>query len=155
LGHPSPPQRSGMILPIPEKCKGCGICELTCSLLHEGICSPQLSRIHLYRDNFTEECTHSLCIQCDWPACFFACPVGAIFIDSKTGARVIDESQCIGCGSCAKACPLNSDGTIIKYKSDKGVYFKCDLCQGREKGPACVEACPWEALKFIPASERG
>jgi Fe-S-cluster-containing hydrogenase component 2 len=30
---------------------------------------------------------------------------------------------------------------------------KCDLCTGREKGPACVEACPNEALRLIDLSK--
>jgi Fe-S-cluster-containing hydrogenase component 2 len=30
----------------------------------------------------------------------------------------------------------------------KSIAVKCDLCVGREDGPACVEVCPTEALSF-------
>ena len=29
------------------------------------------------------------------------------------------------------------------------VANKCDLCVGREKGPACLASCPTEALKLV------
>ena len=33
-------------------------------------------------------------------------------------------------------------------------YFKCDLCYDRPEGPVCVQICPGEALKLVPAEER-
>jgi carbon-monoxide dehydrogenase iron sulfur subunit len=70
-----------------------------------------------------------------------------MYVDKVTGARMIDATKCIGCGLCAKACPYNSDGHIIKYNASKNVYVKCDMCTGRADGPACVQACKWGALE--------
>jgi len=40
------------------------------------------------------------CCYCS--ECLFACPVGAITMDSK-GAH-IDSEKCVGCGECADNC---------------------------------------------------
>lgn len=74
-----------------------------------------------------------------------ACPVeGAMVVDEKTGARLIEESRCTGCGECAEACPYNKEGTIIVANTKRGVYVKCDLCGG---DPQCASFCPTGALK--------
>jgi len=140
-------QKSGKIGINKEICHGCGICELACSLYHEGVCSQTLSRIYVRRDPLNGECAPETCRQCDSPECFFACPVDAIVIHTQTGARIIVEEDCIACGKCSKACPFNEDGKIIG--SNETPYFKCDLCSNREKGPICVEACPWGALEYL------
>jgi Fe-S-cluster-containing hydrogenase component 2 len=79
-----------------------------------------------------------------------------MYVDLKTGARVIDEKKCTGCGSCAAACPLMPEKIVIKYKvvASKRIYFKCDLCSDRSKGPVCVEACPSSAITFSPIRGR-
>jgi len=75
-----------------------------------------------------------------------ACPVdGAMIVDPKTGARLIVESKCIGCGECAKMCPFNAEGDIIFLNAKKGAYVKCDLCGGE---PKCVEFCATGALEL-------
>lgn len=150
------PQRSGVIVVNKDLCSGCGICELACSLYHEGQCNPSLSRIDVEKIFLSLEFEPHVCIQCDWPSCYFECPTGAIKIDPKTGARYIDEDDCVGCGKCAEACPLMPKSEIIRYKTyqKKKIYFKCDLCKDREEGPVCVEMCPRNALSFVPMEDR-
>ena len=155
------PPRSGVIVIDNHICLECRECEVACSLYHEGECNPHLSRIRVHFDDFLPMFPElEICKQCDWPACYYACTSiykdPAMYIDPKTGARVIDEAKCKGCGACARACPLMPEKAIIKYKEVEGrrVYFKCDLCKDRPEGPVCVEVCPPGALKFIPASER-
>ena len=103
---------------------------------------------------------HDICQQCERPECYYACISvcgdPAMYIDDKTGARVIDESKCSGCGACAESCPLMPNKRVMGYKEADGgrVFFKCDLCKDRALGPICVEVCPPGALKFIDASER-
>jgi Fe-S-cluster-containing hydrogenase component 2 len=71
-----------------------------------------------------------------------ACPVNAIAVDDNTGAKVVIESLCIGCHLCTLACPF---GTVFTLpKTDKAA--KCNLCGG---APACVTACPTDAIEFI------
>lgn len=153
--------KSAVIKVDGQICLECLECELTCSLYHEGVCSPSLSRIHVIFDDFLPEFpTHDVCIQCDWPACYYACvshhKEPAMYIDLKTGARVIDETKCVGCGACATSCPLMPERRIISYKMVNGrkTYLKCDLCRNRENGPICVEACPPKAITLVPAEAR-
>lgn len=147
------PPNSGKLEVDLDTCHQCGLCELFCSLYHDGVCSPSVSRISLLRNPFTGDSLVETCRQCAYPDCYFVCPVGAIVIDEKTGARVIVEENCIACGKCAQACPFNGEKTIIKHDQEKKSYFKCHLCHGREIGPVCVEACPWNALTFVPRKE--
>lgn len=133
-----------------EKCTGCRSCELACSISHEGISSPTLSRLSILRDFISGENSIEICKQCEGPECMLACPVeDAMFIDEKTGARIINEEKCIACGNCARACPFNENDSIIKYNPNKNVYIKCDLCYLRKDGPVCVQICPYGALSYV------
>lgn len=146
--------KSGVIVFNPAVCTGCGTCELMCSLYHEGVGGPALSRARVVRDPFTAKFSFNVCKQCLCPSCYSACPLKdkALCIDEETGAKYIDEDKCTGCRQCIEACPF--DPPEIKYNAEKNVAFKCDLCRGREGGPICVEYCPVEALNFAPASEK-
>ena len=70
---------------------------------------------------------------------FNTCPVHAIHSDEETGARVVDEDVCIGCGMCCAACPWN----MPHINAQTGTSTKCISC-GR-----CAEQCPNGAIKFI------
>jgi Fe-S-cluster-containing dehydrogenase component len=94
-----------------------------------------------------------ICRQCEEPACLDACPREAI---KKLGNGIIRRMNmlCIGCGSCAIACPFG----VIEPEIHSYVISKCDLCadrvaEGRE--PACVAACPSGALSFEEVAEAG
>jgi Fe-S-cluster-containing hydrogenase component 2 len=135
-------------------CAGCGICEVMCSLFHEGAVRPALARSHMIREPFTAKHRHFVCRQCSSPACYAACPLKdkAICIDDLTGITYINEAECTGCGMCVEACPFDPPG--MKINTDKQVVFKCDLCMNRKAGPTCVEYCPFQALKFNAKDKR-
>jgi len=140
--------KSGPIVYHPNVCSACGVCEVMCSLWHEGEIGPALARSNIIRDAFTAKHRHVICLQCDDPGCYFACPNRdkALCIDRATGVVFINEDECDGCGLCIDACPF--DPSRIKFNAGKKVAFKCDLCKGREGGPLCVEYCPFKALTF-------
>jgi len=146
--------KSDMLVHDPDICSGCGICELMCSLYHEGEVSPVLARGTLKRDPFEAEYHFSSCRQCLAPSCYVSCPFPdkAIKIDQKTGVKYIVDDVCTGCKKCIRACPFNPPE--IKYNKEKKLAYKCDLCRGRQKGPICVEYCPQGALSVSQAKRR-
>jgi ferredoxin len=89
------------------------------------------------------------------------CPTGAMTRDAR-GEVHIREELCTGCGSCAKACPWDNVQMAPKAASSKRhltvvqastqIAVKCDLCHERAAGPACVSACPTDAIVRIDPS---
>jgi Fe-S-cluster-containing hydrogenase component 2 len=146
--------KSGVIVYNPSACSACGVCEIMCSLWHEGIIGPSLARANIIRDAFTAKHRHIVCQQCHYPSCYYACPLPdrALCIDEATGAVYVNEAECIGCDLCIDACPF--EPPRIKYNTEKKVAFKCDLCKDREQGPVCVEYCPFQALTYVTKDER-
>jgi electron transport protein HydN len=86
------------------------------------------------------------------------CPVKAIEIVNN--AVVVSENKCIGCKTCMIACPYGAidmmaagDGRKQSDNSNRIVANKCDLCAGREGGPACIQVCPTASLKLVTQDE--
>lgn len=133
----------GHVVHDPAICSGCRTCEIVCSVAHEGVASSELSRLK-WEKGVMDACITTIynCKQCPGAECVAVCPSGALTVDSKTGARVIDEKKCVGCQLCLNACPVNPK--MIRYNEKKNVCFKCDLCDG---DPQCVKFCPMGALK--------
>jgi len=99
------------------------------------------------------------CMHCDNPPCAKICPFSA---QEKTpeGPVVIDPDLCFGGAKCRDVCPWGIParqagvGLYLKLApklAGGGVMYKCDLCHDRVvdgSRPACVEACPQQALFF-------
>ena len=120
-------------------CSGCRLCQLACSLFHYGECNLELASIRVIKDVFYGEYQVETCRQCKEPQCVSACPTQAIYVDEKTGAKVIDEKNCTGCRACEEECLFH----MIGYIPEKNLCFKCDLCGG---DPQCVNNCPYAAV---------
>ncbi len=89
-----------------------------------------------------------MCRHCLEPACVSACIVGALQKTAE-GPVIYNESRCMGCRYCMMACPYD----IPRYDWDRPVPYirKCTMCYHRlreGKKPACIDACPEEALLF-------
>lgn len=133
---------------VPDRCTGCMQCELACSWVQTGTFAPSRSVIRV--NVFDEEASYApyTCLQCDEAWCMSACPVNAITIDDRTGAKIVLEKLCIGCHLCTIACPF---GTVFTTPvTDKA--SKCHLCGGQ---PACATACPTAAIEFIEIPKAG
>ncbi len=92
----------------------------------------------------------SACHHCVDPACLNACPVDAYEKDPITGIVKHLDDQCIGCQYCTLACPYD----VPKFQVKKGIVRKCDMCADRLRSgeaPACVQACPHEAIRITVA----
>ena len=118
-----------------------------------------------------------LCQQCDNAPCEPVCPVYATYHNNE-GLNVQVYNRCVGTRFCGNNCPyharsfnfwepvwpvelrnqLNPDVTV----RSRGIMEKCTFCiqrirratRGRQEvedgtlAPACVQACPTEALNF-------
>ena len=144
------PISKGVIMVDPEKCMGCRSCENICALYHEGAVGTSLSCIQVLKDwrepgsSIEAEFAPMACRQCPNPLCALSCPVDAITVETKTGARVVDPEKCIGCEICLGSCPFNPPRIQMNRQTKKA--FKCDLCGG---DPLCVKVCPASALTFV------
>jgi len=127
-----------------EKCTGCRLCELVCSVYHDGVSNRTRSRIHIIKFHNQGIFFPMVCQQCQDAACMAICPKDAIYRDEELGRVMINYDLCIGCKMCVAACPfggmgINKDGTVIK----------CDLCDG---DPQCVRFCDMKAVDYVEAS---
>ena len=87
------------------------------------------------------------CHHCLEPACMHGCPVNAYEKDPITGIVAHLDDQCIGCKYCMFMCPYD----VPVYSPSKGIVRKCNMCTDRlavGEAPACVKACPNEAIKI-------
>ena len=136
-----------------DKCVNCAACAVAC--MDQNDIFPECGDMPLRRC-FTVEEGHGMntkmtymsigCMHCADAPCISACPVGCLRKDTETGLTVYDNTNCIGCHSCAMACPFGAPSF-----NREGKMIKCDGCNERVKfglEPACVRVCPFDALKL-------
>ncbi|MES2920283.1 MAG: DmsC/YnfH family molybdoenzyme membrane anchor subunit [Verrucomicrobiota bacterium] len=135
-----------------DRCTGCKACVSACHSLNG------LDDHEAWRDVGTllggrdtpgwQQTVTTACHHCEDPGCMNGCPVGAYEKDKDTGiVRHLDD-QCIGCSYCILKCPYD----VPKYSKKRGIVRKCDMCHQRlaeGEAPACVQACPTEAIRII------
>ncbi len=132
----------------PDRCTGCRVCEIACSLEHTGECNPNRSRIKVMKDEAEGIDLPVVCMHCADPPCVEVCPTGAMTRDDASGAVSIQEEACLGCKLCMLVCPLGA--ITVDSGSAQGGVMKCDLCQGN---PKCVMFCETKAIDFVPAED--
>lgn len=148
-----------------SRCVGCRTCQLACKDYKSSGIGISFRRVVEYEGGrwFQQESgaveatnvfayyTSLSCNHCDDPACTKACPTGAMSKNSY-GIVSVDSDKCIGCKSCAMACPYGAP----QYDEHAGHMTKCNGCSERldeGQSPICVEACPFRALEAGPISE--
>ena len=147
-----------------EVCVRCGHCAWTCAHSHADGVSRLVRRGEKVTVRDASDGTSRAlivpggCQQCKHPACMIGCPTGAIGRDPRGGVFV-REDLCVGCGQCERACPWGSvhmaprtiggAKTRLPVVESELVAVKCDACRGDADGPACIRACPVEAIARV------
>lgn len=132
-----------------ERCVGCGACTVACMDQNDISAGEKPLRAITRCDRGPEgplwQFIHTGCLHCDPAPCIPVCPKGCIARDGDTGLVISDNANCIGCGSCANACPHGA----IHFVHSK--ITKCGGCLERVRVgllPPCVKVCPHGALRF-------
>jgi formate dehydrogenase iron-sulfur subunit len=148
------------------RCTGCRKCEEACAEAND-LPPPDIRDKSVFDHprttgparftvvNRYETCAGTLyvkrqCMHCNQPGCAAACLVQAMK-KTPSGPVIWREDRCMGCRYCMISCPFD----MPKFEYDRAVprIRKCTLCHqrlAREQLPACVTACPEEALRFGP-----
>jgi len=128
------PRKMGLVIDL-DTCVGCHACAVNCKEWNTGSQGAPLSD------------------QDPYGACVTVCPTGASYKREDDGIVLVNESDCIGCGLCAWACPYGAR----EMDAAEGVMKKCTLCVDRiynenlpeeDRVPACVRTCPAGARHF-------
>lgn len=133
------------------KCSACGACAVACMDQNDLDITAGVSPFRVVKD-LEETCGcydyYSIaCFHCEDAPCIDACPCNCLKKDAETGFTVYDNTNCIGCHSCAMACPFGAPS----YNTE-GKMIKCDGCAERVKHglePACVNNCATGALRLL------
>jgi formate dehydrogenase iron-sulfur subunit len=167
---PSPQQRQmtevAKLIDV-TKCIGCKACQAACQEWNDlreevGINEGSYTNPHdltanswtLMRFAETEEngtlewlIRKDGCMHCTDPGCLKACPAPGAIIQYSNGIVDFHEENCIGCGYCIAGCPFD----IPRLSKKDNKVYKCTLCSDRVAvglEPACIKACPTQALVF-------
>jgi len=132
----------GLYHELGEKCTGCRICEMVCSLYHEkdGI-NPKRSRIRVVISREKTAILPMVCHSCTDPSCVSSCPIECISQD-ENGMIVVDGDTCSGCGECVGACPFGA----IHLHPVTDIAMTCDRCDGKF---LCINYCPEDILDWL------
>lgn len=145
-----------------ERCTRCDDCVRACAATHDN--NPRFVRQGARHGPI--QITHA-CMHCVDPVCMIGCPTGAIARDTSTGVVRINDQTCIGCATCSESCPYDNI-KMVEIRDRRGSILvdettqqpiakatKCDLCHNQPTGPACVNACPHDALVRIDLGNLG
>ena len=148
-----------------NRCTRCDDCVRACASTHDN--NPRFIR---HGPAFDGIQVTNACMHCVDPVCMLECPTGAIHRNEDGGQILINDFTCIGCSMCANSCPydniqmvtisghegrpqypvkLDDAGNIVAEQTWREPFrkaTKCDLCADQPTGPACVNACPHDAL---------
>ncbi len=151
LSAPKPGEQFAFEVDL-DRCSGCKACVTACHSLNG------LDEDETWRDvgllvgggesSPFQQTVTTACHHCVDPGCLNGCPVNAYEKDPVSGVVLHLDDQCIGCQYCVLKCPYD----VPKYSAERGIVRKCDMCHSRlsvGEAPACVQACPHEAIRIV------
>jgi len=138
------------IFVVTNRCTACKSCEIACAVEHSGtkslydaLIEKPAPKNRLFVEWVAPDANVPIvCRHCEDAPCMHACISGAI---SRTddGVVMTESDKCIGCWTCVMVCPYG----VIGHHLEEHKAYRCDRCPDREI-PACVSACPTQALVY-------
>ena len=133
-----------------DRCVGCHTCKIVCSVEHSksknlfaAISEQPAPKNRVYVEWVPpDRKVPVLCRHCEDAPCMHACISGAIS-RTEEGVIITNSDKCIGCWTCVMVCPY---GVIGRHMETRKAY-RCDRCPDLQV-PACVDACPTQALVY-------
>lgn len=142
-----------------DRCTRCDDCVRACASAHDN--NPRFLRHGPIHDKYM---IANACMHCIDPVCMIECPTGAINRHMNSGEVTINDTTCIGCGTCSRNCPYDAI-RMVEVRDADGRFMldrrthqpipkatKCDLCVDQLGGPSCQRACPHDALVRVDLS---
>ena len=114
-----------------ERCSGCHLCEMVCSLFHLGTLNIEKSAIRIERDDLNSSVnTPVVCRQCKKMKC----------LSKEEVDEAAEKKMFIWNESRVKACPFKALSLF------EGRAYHCDLCGG---DPQCTKVCTPGAIFVV------
>jgi benzoyl-CoA reductase subunit BamC len=117
-----------------DKCNGCQACEAVCSAFHAtpkySSINPARSRIRVIREPLKD---------------IYVPVYAGDYTKAECSGRktyTIDGKEYSECCFCDAPCPARD----LFKEPDSGLPLKCDMCEGEDGGPLCVQWCVALAL---------
>ncbi len=112
-----------------EKCSGCHLCEMVCSLHHLGVINVEKSAIRIHKRDL-EDSLHTpvLCRQCKEMKC----------LNGEEGSEPLARKAFLWDRARAERCPFNA----LSVMGNEA--YHCDFCDG---DPQCVKVCTPGAIR--------
>ncbi len=159
------------------RCFGCQTCAAACKVANNLPEEVVYNTVYTVGGGFTDtaegqfpNCTQNYlpfqCQHCAEPSCVAVCPTGSSQV-REDGIVWVDPDTCIGCESCMRACPYQSEYRVRTHLSAAPTYYldvvigesdapahvanaveKCTFCKNlldRGEDPACMQLCPGRA----------
>jgi formate dehydrogenase iron-sulfur subunit len=132
------------------RCIGCRCCEVACNEQNGNPAEVTWRRVgeieggtfpHVRRYHLSMACNH--CLE---PSCLEGCPTNA-YEKLDNGIVKHNAESCIGCQYCTWNCPYG----VPQFNPERRIVTKCHMCTDRMSAgslPACVEACPVQAIQI-------
>ena len=114
-----------------EKCSGCHLCEMVCSLFHLGKLNTEKSAIRVESDDLDSSLnTPVVCRQCRKMKC----------LEKEEADEAIEKNSFLWDKGRVKACPFKG---LFAFED---TAYHCDLCGG---DPQCTKVCTPGAITVV------
>ena len=89
------------------------------------------------------------CIKCKLMDCVEVCPVDCIYTTDDDQQMYIEPDECIDCGACVPACPVNAIFLEDRVPADERQYLEINLKYFEGKDMSALKLATKTAKRMI------